>query len=186
MKAKFLSSLFLFSVLFISCSSDDDSGAPDDGNNGETQGEISTFTDIPFELIGTSSDPSILFSTSSGTSYKVSEVNTTNVASIDIASFTLQQFIAFESPDIIEPTLTGATTSKFQHLDVTFTAADFDSATDDTKLKDLTIVGDEDSISSTDATNKIILFENAAGKKGAIKIKAINAQRVLVDIKVQK
>ncbi len=184
MKTKFLSGLFLLSVLFISCSKDDDAGTPAVG--GEAQETISTFTDVSFDLDGSSSDPSTLFSTSSGKSYKVSEVNSTNVASIDISSFVLQAFIAFQSPDDVSPAISGATTSKFQHTDVSFTSADFDAAADDTKLKTLSVTDDGESISSTDATGKIIIFENAAGKKGAIKIKAINAQRVLVDIKVMK
>ncbi|WP_271783324.1 hypothetical protein [Aquimarina algiphila] len=185
MNTKFLSCLFLFSVLFISCSSDDDSGAPDTGS--EQEATLITRTDVSFELeTSSNTDPKIAYSTSEGKIYKESELNATNIATIDLLSFVNQSFISFDSPDDIEPIITGAKRTKYQYENVTLTVADFDSMVDDSKLKSLTINEENtESISSTTSKDVIILFENE-GRKGAMKVKAINSTRLLVDIKVQK
>lgn len=191
MKITFLSSLFIFSLLFISCSDSDDSD-----NEIEEQIDVeevvSSYTDILFNLSDSDiEDPQYLFSTSEGVSYKESEISDANIALIDIVSFSLKSFVAFDSPDNDTNdifNIDGASTTKFQHTNVTLTAEEFDSikTTDSSLLVGLTVTNDEDSISVSDYENAIILFENAAGKKGAIKVTSFNAQRILVDIKVTK
>ncbi|GGX25511.1 hypothetical protein [Aquimarina muelleri] len=185
MKTKFLSVLFLFTLLFTSCSGDDDAGKPDTG--GETEVTLVTYSDIEFSLTDSSNTNGRVFSTSSGKVYKDSEINAENAEIIDIVSATSQAFIAFDSPHkATDPTIVGARITKYQPTGVSLTAADFDAMTDDSKLKSLIIVDDNETISISDYENKIVLFENASGKKGAIKLKALNANRLLVDIKVIK
>ncbi len=179
MKAKFLSSLFLFSVLFISCSSDDDS--PADGNGGEeSQDSISTFTSVDFSF----DNSARFFATSTGKMYSESEINDETAKIIDVVGDSDQAFIAFVSPSVEGGTIPSGTVTKFQYQDVTLTAEDFEAMTDDSKLKNLTVTNQNESLPTS--SKGIILFENAAGKKGAIKINAINASRLQVDIKVMK
>jgi hypothetical protein len=181
MKAKFLSGLFLFSVLFISCSKDDDSSTPaDDGDDQNTE-TISTFTDIVFSL----DDSSKYFSTSEGKMYSKSEITAESTKVIDLVGDSNQTFIAFSSPSKTSE-ISGGTVTKIQHLDTKLTVTNFDDIKDDSTLKNLSVTDDNDSVGITGYKEKIIIFENAAGKKGVIKLKAINADRVLVDIKVMK
>lgn len=185
MKTKFLSVLFLFTLLFTSCSSDDDAGKPDTG--GETEATLVTYSDIELSLIGSGNTNGRVFSTASGKVYKDSEINAENAEIIDIVSATSQAFIAFDSPDkATDPAIVGGRVTKYQSTGVSLTAADFDAMTDDSKLKSLTIVDDNEAISISGYENKIVLFENASGKKGAIKLKSLNANRLVVDIKVIK
>jgi len=63
---------------------------------------------------------------------------------------------------------------------------EFDTMTNSDILTDITI--DKSDNNSFGASNipVLVLFKNAAGKKGVIKVTAINAERILADIKVQK
>jgi hypothetical protein len=69
--------------------------------------------------------------------------------------------------------------------DFGITTAIFDAATNDAFIDDITITASDDNSFGT-SHPYIILFETESGRKGAIKTKAVNADRLLVDIKVQK
>lgn len=180
MKKLVLSILFL-SVLITSCSKDD-SPTPE-----EPEVTISKYKDVELKLDNVDSDTyGIAFSSKTGKTYKASEITTDNIKDIDIVSFNFTAFISFMSPHEAESTKDkdGVTTTKIQHTNVTMTVEEFDALEDDTKLKALTVTNDKEALEST--YRGVILFENAAGKKGAIKVKALNSKRILFDVVVQK
>jgi len=181
MKSKFLSGLLLCSILFVSCSKDDDNNnMPETG--GEAEASLVTFNDVEFSL----DDSARFFSTSTGMMHSAEEATTSKEIgpTIDIVGASNTGLIAFDSPSDPRTDVVEGTKTKFQYQDVSITAADFEAIMDDSKLKDLTIADQNESLPIS--SKEVILFENAAGKKGAIKIKAINSNRLLVDIKMMK
>lgn len=178
-------SLITSSFLF-SCDSDDD----DNSNNEDPIEEtLVTYSDIEFAQDDNSTEHGRFYSTSDGKMYKSDELNDTNGPTIDVVfQGSESSFIFFESPDDLFDSsieIPGATSTKVTNFESGFSVADFDAMTDSEPLKNLDIVHDNESIGSLDFP-LIVLFENAAGKKGAIKLKAINSNRLLVDIKVEK
>jgi len=65
------------------------------------------------------------------------------------------------------------------------TVDQFDSMEDDELLEGLTIKDDDDSFGNSTIPNTV-LFELSEGKKGVIKTKKVNSERLLVDINIQK
>lgn len=180
MKKLVLSVLFL-SLLVTSCSKDD-SPTPE-----ESEETISKYEGVELKLDNVDSDTyGIAFSSKTGKTFKASEITKENIKDIDLVSFNFTAFISFMSPHEAASTksIEGVTTTKIQHTEVAMTVKEFDAIEDDTKLKALTITNDNESAIST--YRGIILFENADGKKGAIKVKALNSQRILFDVVVQK
>jgi hypothetical protein len=130
------------------------------------------------------------FSTETGLIYKDSETNATTGPKIDLVYGHIDNPVNFfSSPDdgdvgfnIPDP----QTTKVINYTpDFGVTAAIFDAATTDGFIKDITI-SESDGESFGTSHPYIVLFETESGKKGAIKTKAVNADRLLVDIKVQK
>lgn len=172
-------------LLGVSCSKDDETNeeTPKEGD----KSTIMTYTDVELKLTDSDKDNlGIAFSSKDGKTYKASEINKGNIANIDIVSFVSRAMTAFDSPDKADATkdIEGATKTKIQHTNVKMTDAEFDAIKDDSAFKNLTVVDDNESQPS--AYKGVILFENAAGKKGALKLKAHNAERVLMDVKVVK
>jgi len=94
----------------------------------------------------------------------------------------------FESPNNLSTPSTyivAATATKIKNFQSGFEVATFDAMEDDRFLKDLVVESDYKVISSLDFP-LIVIFENAEGKKGAIKLKSIDHEKLIVDIKVQK
>lgn len=134
---------------------------------------------------------------------KKDEVNSTNAPLVDIAFFGLNEtfgYCRFLSPDSVtnyafQP-LAGAQHTTIVNLlgntPITFGISDFDNMTSDEPLKVLPITANETgSAYFTNTTMpRLILFQTADGRKGAIKIKSFvvagQDSYVLVDIKMQK
>ncbi|HEY9047665.1 MAG TPA: hypothetical protein VIN08_17285 [Ohtaekwangia sp.] len=156
----------------------------------EGNSAIVTYTDVAFAREAGSSTYGRFFSTQTGLIYKDSEVNSTTGPKIDLAFSQLGTSVNyFTSPDDANEKfgIAGATTTKVinypEGLGVTPTV--FDNATDESFIKNVAIdASDEESFGTSNPY--IILFETASGKKGAIKTTAINGERLLVNIKVQK
>src|SRR5690606_25340875 len=95
----------------------------------------------------------------------------------------------FETPNSTDRgfNIPNATETKFENYveEDEYTVDQFDAMTNDSDLKTLTIEGDNDSF-TTNSLPVVVLLENAAGKRGVIKVKSINSDRILTDIKVQK
>ncbi len=183
MKIKSIFYVTLLVLTFASCSKDDSPEEP------EVKDTLKTYTDVEFALrdYTDDTDHGVFFSTETGKVYKQSEVDDTNGSKIDIVSFSNQVFSAFMSPHdpLADDNIPNATITIIQHVDTGISVAEFDAMVDDTLLKGLTIAGDNESVRTSDVKEKIITFKNAKGKKGAIKMNFLNAERINVTIKVQ-
>ena len=147
-----------------------------------------TYTNIELSQTANSTTYGRFFSTKTGKVIKKTEVSSANGADIDIAYVgSSSSFIYFTSPDDADENfnIPTATKSSFKNYNSGFSVADFDSMTDDSKLKNLEVINDDNSVGTLNFP-VIVTFKNAQGKKGVIKLKASNATRLLVDIKVQK
>ena len=176
--------VFLTSSLFIGCSKDDET-TPVPVAAVPT---ISIFTDVELSQTSTSVTYGRFFSTALGKVIKASEVTASNGADIDMAYVGgSSSFIYFTSPDDTNGNfnIPSATSSSFKNFNSGFAVADFDSMTDDSKLKNLVVINDGEAIGTLNFP-VIVTFKNSKGKKGVIKLKSINSNRLLVDIKVQK
>lgn len=178
-KKLFLLPLFALGLAFTSCSDDDNEPLV------ETKEEISTFTDVELKLVDSDNDDyGIAFSSKTGKTYKYSEISKENIADIDLVSFANKAFIAFDSPDENRDInqIDGVKSTKIQITGVEMTSEEFDAIKDGTMLKDLKVIHDKESVQID--YRGIILFETAEGKKGALKVKKLNAQRILFDVVV--
>ena len=155
---------------------------------------IVTYNNVSFSLLNKESgNAGRFFSTKTGESYKGMQVNATILPNIDLGFSNLGCnrliFISLDNAKYFS--FSGATKTIIDNYPGSkLTPADFDAITNDAKLKDLSIVASDDGSPNTLNLSSIILFKNAAGKKGAIKIKSIvetgTDPRIIVDIKVQK
>ncbi|UII23650.1 PKD domain-containing protein [Fulvivirga ligni] len=153
------------------------------GNNA-----IVTYTDLEFGLDAGDDTYGRLFSFEDGKIYKDSEITEANGASIGLAFGSMgNTMYYFESPSAEDYNVPNATVTQVINYESepTFNATQFDAMADDSELADLTIDGTEDSFGNSSIPN-VVLFQLADGRKGAIKTKAVNSDRLLVDIKVQK
>jgi hypothetical protein len=182
--AKFAGILLSALAIFSACAEKDNEPQKE-----EVQETLVTYTDIAFSRYAGNHVVGSFFSTSEGKSYTGDKVTAGNGAKIDLAFGSELGMSYFLSPDDkeIEPAIPGATATQYvQHVpESQFTVAQFDAMTTDEPLRALTITDDRESF-GTSGYPIVILFQNAAGKKGVIKVKEINSERLLVDIKVQK
>ncbi len=147
---------------------------------------ISAFADVEFSITGGDATYGRFFSTQSGLGYKNNEVTADNGAGIDIAFNSFDGIInLFETPTASKYNIPNATHSTFvNYVTSAFDVANFDSMATDQLLDNLDLTGDLGSFPGT--YKGVILFENANGKKGVIKVKDVDSKRILVDIKIQK
>lgn len=167
---------------------------------------LRTFTNVHFGINSAHNNNSIgaFYSTTNRESYTADQVSLANGATIDIvfsglnSSFNFNKFI---SPDIAGSngftTVTNATHTKFinsQEICICggLTVAQFDTMTNDSLLSSLII---EESSAGLQSFNqvmlpRIVLFETADGRKGAIKVKGFisdgDNSYIDTDIKIQK
>jgi PKD repeat protein len=151
---------------------------------------ILSYSDIEFATAPGSEEYGRFFVSTTGEILKDSEVTSENGPTIDVA---YNQFNPtnttgfFTSPDDLfdEFVIPGATTSQFvNYVTDELSVAQFDAMENDLLLNSLEITNDNEAIGMSG--ENIILFKTADNLKGAIKTKALNADRLLVDIKVQK
>jgi|GEM_PF-1262974 len=120
--------------------------------------------------------------------YQESEVDGSKEGKIHIAfESTEGTMYYFNSPAADTYDFISAPNTKFTNYesDPTITTDDFDSMQDDELLQDLTIIDDGDSFGK-ETIPHTVLFELSKGKKGVIKTREVNSERILVDIKIQK
>lgn len=151
---------------------------------------IIVYQDVAFAREPGSSTYGRFFSTETGLIYKDSEVNATTGPKIDLVfAHSGDPVNYFTSPDDgdVGFNIPSPQTTKVINYSPAFgvTAAIFDAATTDAFIKDITI-SESDGDSFGTSHPYVVLFETESGKKGAIKTKAVNSDRLLVDIKVQK
>ncbi|PGH39692.1 MAG: hypothetical protein CRN43_07515 [Candidatus Nephrothrix sp. EaCA] len=150
---------------------------------------IAIYKDVEFSLTPGSITYGRYFSCDDGKIYKDSEINATTGPKIHLAFGSIEHTIYyFQSPTHKDYKVPGATPTKVSNYTrpSPISVADFDAMTDDSKLSPLTIRDTNEAFGNTPATaGNIVLFELASGRKGAIRTKAVDNVRLLVDIKVQ-
>ncbi|WP_456867416.1 hypothetical protein [Galbibacter sp. BG1] len=173
----------MLSLSFISCSSDDDS------TKEEPVVEETIFYYQDIEL-GQTTDSEIgaFFSTSTGEVFNSKEAPS-HASVIELAYVGSQStFIYFTSPDDSSATdveIPNARSTKVMNYKTEVTGKMFDDINEADDFKNIKAVNDNESIGTLEFP-VVVLFETQNGKKGAIKLKKINASRLLVDIKVMK
>ena len=149
---------------------------------------IQTYTNIAFDLDGDIDDQGRMFSFDTEKMYKDSEV-TDSIGSMIHLLFNSygNTMYFFTSPTDEEFGVPQATETKIVNYesDPTITLEEFDAMTDDQLLTDLTIVDTGESFGNSTISHTV-LFEISDGRKGVIKTKAVNSDRLLADIKIQK
>ncbi|OOG77328.1 hypothetical protein [Flavobacterium sp. A45] len=191
MKLTYKIALFVFisSILFNSCSSDD-SEKTDSAADTST---LKTFTDVTFSLDQSEGyDAGLYFSTELGKSFKTSKIDAATLPKIDIAfyssSYTLNYFM---SPNNSDYGIKNAPLTLFINAQKDIlTIEQFKKIVKSSDFYAIKIDTDDDDSFPDDKTPNVVLFKNAAGKKGAIYIKSVHRvgydPRIVVDIKIQK
>lgn len=136
-------------------------------------------------------DTKRFFSTSTGNLYTYNEIDAEIAPSIDLAWYDMSPsnpgFLFWMSPDdlFIDEQIEGGTTTKMENTADQMTVAEFDAITDESSLVDLVIENKDEAMGPQDYP-VVVLFENAVGHKGAIKMKSNDGQIMIVDIKVAR
>lgn len=182
--------LCLSSMLFNSCSSDDSTASDSVATDTAT---LKTFKDVTFSLDQSEGyDAGLYFSTELGKSFKKSQIDATVLPKIDIVfhsfSYTLNYFASPNDPDY---GIKDATLSLFINAQKDLlTIEQFNKIEKGSEFDAIKIDADDDESFPDEQTPNVVLFKNAAGKKGAIYIKSVHRvgydPRIVVDIKVQK
>jgi hypothetical protein len=149
---------------------------------------ILEFTDVEFALGAGDLDYGRFFSVATGQVYIDTEVNANNGSTISLAFESLGQTLHyFQSPSSSDYSIPNATQTKVINFPAgaLMSIAQFEAMDDDEILADLTINDDGNGFGNGNIPG-IVLFQISDGRIGAIKTRSINADRLLVDIKVQK
>jgi len=173
----------------------------------EEDTNIKVFEDIQFGIAEAHNDNEIgaFFSAYTEEIYTASEVTEDNGALIDLVFFGLNSgfsFNRFYAPDTLDDTtledIPNATHTKIINVqedcdcDTSLSVTQFDAMTTDSLLKELTIVETSDGLQPFDNSvfPRVVLFETADGRKGALKIKSFisngDSSYINTDIKIQK
>lgn len=166
---------------------------------------LRSFTNIKLGINTAHATIGSFFSTRLRQVFKEGEVNASNGDKIDLVYFGLSEsfnYNQFIRPDSAQnwtfapiPNATGTKIINSQELcncSVNFSDTDFDNVTNGAAFNNLTVTVNSGGRSPFNYTTvpRIILFENAAGKKGAVRIKQFvqsgQQSYILCDIKVQK
>ncbi len=183
---KLASVLFICATALSSCSSDD---------NNETEvvetATLKTFTDINFSLDDSEGfDSGRYFSTETGKSYKKSQITDAIVPTVDLAFNNFGYNVNFfMSPNDSDDGLAnGTTTSYVNYVTDEYTVAQFNALENGSDLDNLVIEDDGNSFPDSQVPT-IVLFKNAAGKKGVIHVKSVSRvgydPKIVCDIKIQ-
>lgn len=177
-------------LLFNSCSSDDETKTDSSTTDTAT---LKTFTDVTFSLDQSEGyDAGLYFSTELGKSFKTSKIDATTLPKIDIAFFSANYSLSyFLSPNNDNYGIKNATTSIFINAPKDLMTIDqFNKITKGSDFENIKIDSDDDDSFPDSQMPNVVLFKNAAGKKGAIYIKSVHRAgydpRIVVDIKIQK
>lgn len=161
------------------------------------RGEIISYGNITLGGLDLIETDGAFFSTTSGQVVKGTEIPDDVGSTIDIAYVGLLGARFFESPKAVTdwdlPAIPDATDTKFinsvNESSIDFSVDMFDAMEDDSALKEITIISDDKSLPLT-GVPFIVLFENEAGKKGAIKVTDMTSSQIdgtiTFDIKMQK
>ncbi len=150
---------------------------------------IVAYSDLEFALDAGNDTYGRLFSFETDKMYLDNEITDENGSKIDLAFGSMgQTMYYFDSPSDSEYNVPNATVTKVINYESTPTisSSDFNDMVDDRLLTNLTIEDDDNSFGNSSIPGNTILFEISTGRKGVIITKAVNSDRLLVDIKIQK
>jgi PKD repeat protein len=147
---------------------------------------FASFKNIELSQVVGSTTLGRCLSTKTGKVYKDSETKTAS-ADIDLVYYGSESsFIYFEGPNKAEKlSFTNPKKTLVQNYKSRFEVAKFDALADDAALKSFNVIDDESVIGTLDFPTTVS-FKTAEGKVGVIKLVAINSDRLLIDMKVQK
>ncbi|KUJ60926.1 hypothetical protein AR687_16105 [Flavobacteriaceae bacterium CRH] len=186
---KFAVVLFICASIFTGCSSDEDNNEPEVVDTAT----LKTFKDVSFALDSSEGfDSGRFFSTETGKSYKKSQIDAAVLSKVDIAFYgsSSNTFAYFLSPNDSEVGIAGGTSTIYvNNVTTEYTVAQFNKLEKGEDLANVTVTDDGDSFPTSDLP-RVVLFKNAAGKKGVICVKSVHNvgfdPRIVVDIKIQK
>lgn len=150
---------------------------------------IVTYSDLEFALDAGNANYGRLYSFETDKIYLDSEVTDDNGSKMHLAFASMGgTMYYFDSPDNANYNVPNATITKVINYESTpsISSFDFNDMVDDRLLADLTIVEDNNSFGNSSIPDHTVLFEISTGRKGVIITKAVNSDRLLVDIKIQK
>lgn len=153
---------------------------------------LRTITDVKLGISTSHTDIGCFYSTRYRKVYKKGdELKDVDIVFFGLSrSFTYNKFISPDSASsyTFSP-IPDATVTRFMNKQTLFTESDFDNMQNDTPLQGLSITTNGLQFDQT-LLPRIVLFETADGRKGAIKIKEYvledSTAYIVVDIKVQK
>ncbi len=152
------------------------------GKNG-----INEYSDIEFGSTAFTNVIGNYFSTSDGRMYKDDELNPDNGALIDLVYVCKggagKGYYASPNDTEEDYIVPSAKATKIKK-DVDGTLKSFEDVKDETPLKTLKITSDI--VKQALQVGDVVLFENGKKKTGAIKVKTVSDNKIVVDIKVQK
>jgi hypothetical protein len=186
---KFAVVLFICASIFTGCSSDDDKNETEVVDTAT----LKTFKDVTFSLdYSEGFDAGRFFSTETGKSYKKSQIDAATLPKVDIAFYGGSSSLNFfVSPNDSEDGLgSKATNTDFiNYVTNQYTIEQFNKLEKGEDLNSLTITDDGESFPDSKLP-LVVLFKNAAGKKGVIYVKSVTRvgsnPRIVADIKIQK
>ncbi|MFH7011424.1 hypothetical protein ACHRV5_06090 [Flavobacterium sp. FlaQc-52] len=180
--------LFISGVVFTGCSSDE----KENENVVVDTATLKTFKDVTFSLDAEEGfDAGRFFSTETGKSYKKAQIDAATLPKIDIAFYGGSSSLNFfTTPNDAEYGIAKATTTDFiNYVTTQYTVDQFNKLEKGEDLNSLTIVNDKESFPDSKLP-LVVLFKNAAGKKGVIYVKSVHRvgsnPRIVADIKIQK
>lgn len=186
---KFAVVLFICASIFTGCSSDDDKKEIEVVDTTT----LKTFKDVSFSLdFSEGFESGRFFSTETGKTYKKSQIDATLLQKIDIAfyggSISKNYFV---SPNDVEigVSANATNTDYINYVTNEYTIDQFNKLEKGEELNSLTIANNQESFPDSKLP-LVVLFKNAAGKKGVIYVKSVTRvgsnPRIVADIKIQK
>lgn len=156
--------------------------------------ELVSYSDVKLFGSGRHEADGTVFSTETGKVYAGSELEEGNELFLDIAFIQISGMRFFESPDkvgtngFVDYTIPNGSSTKFtNYVTDELNAAQFDAMTDDELFQSMEITHDQNAFEGEDGA--IVLFQNAKGQKGALKVKELvrgtDGYNVF-DVKMQK
>jgi len=151
------------------------------GKNG-----ISFFENLEFGRSGYTNTYGEYFSCSSGLVYTENELTNSIKSIIDFVIYARGGIVIY-GPDECDDPIVGYRTTDFNNnIDNSFTIEDFNNLQDDENLKNLSNADNYYVVVYFEEPPRVILMKDYEGKWGAIKLKEVQTEKIIVDVKMQK
>lgn len=149
---------------------------------------VVTFTDVKLGIAPGNQDYGRVFSSYTGLVYLDDAIPDSAAKKINLALHYMATFsMSFSSadPNSFDISIPGVTKTTVRNkIDSSFKVASFDTLTHASTLNKLTISADDNESFDAADLPVAVFFKNSDGKRGVIKVKALNADYLTVDVKV--